>query len=167
MTFLVPLVLLFATIPVLVLWLLKQHEEPAVILTKLHPHETDSLERFSPREAFDFLADDREFWAASKGWDGLKRKRYNAVLLVHFCQGLHPTTEEDLEELRLMTARAILISFYTGCSLLESVPRWFIRDFPHSCARTATNLYWDMERRTTTLCSVYRPELLDRLHQIL
>jgi hypothetical protein len=140
---------------------------PEVILEKLYPGETDSIERFSPREGSDFLADDREFWIASKGWGGLRRKRHNAVYFVQLCQGIRTDKQLEREELRLMTARAILISFYTGCSLLESAVRWFIKDFPHSCARNATNLYWDMERRTTTLCSVHRPELLEKLHQIL
>jgi hypothetical protein len=139
---------------------------PCDILKELHPHETDSIEQFTFRE-FDYLANDKEFWATSKGWKGLKRKRRNALYLVQFCQNLTAGNDKEKEELRLMLARAILIYIYTGCSLLESAVRCFIKDFPHSCARTATNLYWDMERRATTLCGVYRPDLLDQLHQIL
>jgi hypothetical protein len=138
-----------------------------VILREIYPGETDLIEKFAPNEGFDFLADDKEFWSASKGWRGLRRKRHNAVCFVHFCQSIHPDKQLEKDELRLMSARAILITFYTGCSLLESVVRWFVKGFPHSCARTATHLYWDMERRTTTLCSVYKPDLLDQLHQIL
>lgn len=168
MTLLAPLVFLFVSIPA---WLFRVRRRrlmaSSVILTELYPHETDSIEIFAPREGFDFLADDKAFWQASNGWRGLCRKRHNAVCFVHFCQSLRPDQTLEKDELRLMTARAILITFYTGCSILEAVLRWFIKDFPHSCARTATNLYWDMERRTTTLCSVYRPDLLDQLHQIL
>lgn len=170
MTFrtLLPFVLLLISISA---WLFRFRNrrllEADVILKELYPGETDSIERFAPNEGFDFLADDKEFWNASKGWKGLRRKRHNAICFVQFCQSLQPDIELEKEELRLMTARAILISFYTGCSVLECVLRWFIKDFPHSCARNATNLYWDMQLRSITLCSTYRPELLDQLHQIL
>lgn len=168
MTLWAPLVFIFVAITA---WLLRYRRRqlmtPSEILKELHPHETDSIETFAPRETFDYLTDDKEFWAASKGWDGLRRKRHNAIRLVHFCQSLKPDINMEEEELRLMLTRAILIHIYTGCSLLESPARWFIQDFPHSFARNATNLYWDMERRATTLCSVYRPDLLDQLHQIL
>lgn len=141
--------------------------ESGVILKELYPGETDSIERFAPNEGFDFFADDKEFWNASKGWKGLRRKRHNAICFVQFCQSLNPDKRLEREELRIITMNSILISFYTGCSLLEYPFRWFIKDMPHSCARNATNLYWEMERRVTTLCSVYRPELLDQLYQIL
>jgi hypothetical protein len=170
MTFreLLPLVLLVFAI--CIWWYRAKHRRlmaPEVILEKIYPGETDSIERFSPKEGFDFLVDDKEFWAESRGWKGLRRKRHNAVYFVQFCQGITPDKQLEREELRLMTTRAILIGCYTAYSLPESVVRWFIKDFPHSCARNATYLYWDIERRATTLCSVYRPELLEQLHQIL
>lgn len=168
MKFWAPLVVVFVAITA---WLLRFRQRqlmtPCQILKELHPNETDSIETFAPQEGFDYLTDDKEFWSASKGREGLRRKRHNAIRLVHFCQSLKPGIDVEKEELRLMLARAILMYIYTGCSLFESIVRWFIKDFPHSCARTATSLYWDMERRATTLCSVYRPDLLDQLHQIL
>jgi hypothetical protein len=137
------------------------------ILEKLYPRETDSVARFASPDGFDFIANDAEFWSASEGWKGMIRKRHNAKCLVQFCQRLKPVSDFDRNEVRIMTARAIMISLFTLCSILELFPRLFIRDFPHSCARTATQIYWDMERRVTTLCSEYRPDLLDQLYQIL
>jgi hypothetical protein len=137
----------------------------AVILNELHPNETALLETFILRD--DFLADDRAFWKASNGWRGLCRKRHNAICLVQFCQNLVPGVTLERLEIRWMTTRATLICFYTGCSVVEAVLRWFVKDFPHACARNATNLYWEMEGRATTLCSIYRPDLLDQIHQIL
>jgi hypothetical protein len=137
------------------------------ILERLYPRETDSIARFASPDGFDFVADDTEFWSASEGWKGLRRKRHNAKCLVQFCQRLKPVSDIDRNEVRIMTMRSIMISLFTLCSLLELFPRLFIRDLPHSCARTATQIYWDMERRATLLCSMYRPDLLDQLHQVL
>jgi hypothetical protein len=137
------------------------------ILERLHPRESDSFVKFASPDGFDFVADDTEFWSASEGWKGLLRKRHNAKCLVQLCQRLKPVSDFDRNEVRIMTARAIMISLFTLCSILEFFPRLFIRDFPHSCARTATQIYWDMERRATLLCTMYRPDLLKQLYQVL
>ena len=137
------------------------------ILERLYPRETDSIAKFASPDGFDFVADDTEFWSASEGWGGLLRKRHNAKCLVQLCQRLNPSSNIDRNEVRVMTARAIMVSLFTLCSLLEFFPRLFIRDLPHSCARTATQIYWDMERRATLLCTMYRPDLLDQLYQVL
>jgi hypothetical protein len=161
------LALLFAS----AIWLLQvdRHrlENAKEILGILHPRETDRIEKFVPPKGFDFVSDDAEFWIASDGWDGLLRKRHNAKYLVRFCQHLKPTSKIDKGEVRIMTARAIMVTFFISCSVLEFFPRLFIRDFPHFCGRTATQIYWDMERRATTLCSMYRPDLLEHLYEIL
>lgn len=163
-----PFVLLLISIPA---WLFgffeRRLREPDAILQELHPGETDSIEKFAPSAGFNFPSEDKEFWIASKGWKGLRRKRHNATRFVQFCQSLKPDKELEREELRLIAVSAIMISFYTGCSILEYPFRWAITDLPHSCARNATNLYYEMERRVTTLCSVYRPDLLEQLYQIL
>lgn len=136
------------------------------IIELLHPGETDDLEEFAA-DGIDFLGEDSDFVAASKGWEGLKRKRHNAVLIVQFCQQLRPSSQIDKEQIRLVGVRAIVISFLVACHILEVAPRVFMKSFPHVSARVATKIYWDMERRATTLCSIYRPDLLDQLHQIL
>lgn len=141
--------------------------EPEVILGQLYPHETDAIERFATVEGVDFLSEDRDFWKASRGWAGQRRRRHNATCLVQFCQRLDLSSQVEKAELRIMTARAMLIAFYGLASVFEAILRWYLKDLPHSCARTAAQLYWDMERRATTLCGLYRPDLLGQLHQIL
>lgn len=169
MRFWAPLVFIFVSSTAWLLWYRRRRlKAPAEILKELYPHATDFIAAFTPKEGFDFLKDDKEFWLASKGWKGLKRRRRNAPLLVQFCQGLHPDIDHiEEEELRHIMSAAMLVSFYTGSHRRECIRRFFNKDLPHSCARTATNLYWDIERRATTLCSIYRPELLEQLYQIL
>lgn len=141
-------------------------KSPDEIIELLHAGETDDLEPFSA-DGIDFLAEDLAFLVASQGWEGLKRKRRNAVLLVQFCQGLRPRNEIDAEQIRLIGVRSVMISFLVGCHILEIAPRIWLKGFPHISARVATKIYWDMERRATTLCGIYRPDLLDQMHQIL
>jgi hypothetical protein len=92
------------------------------ILERLYPRESDSFAKFASPDGFDFIDDDTEFWAASKGWSGLLRKRHNAKCLVKLCQRLKPESNFDRNEVRIMTMRSIMISLFTLCSLLGGFP---------------------------------------------
>src|SRR6185437_9519091 len=105
------------------------------ILDKLYPGVSDDIERFTAPYDSDLVSDDTEFWNASGGWKGMLQRRHNAVCFVQFCQGLDGCSDIERQEIRRITTRAILISFYSGCSLLEAVVRIFVKDIPHSCAR--------------------------------
>jgi hypothetical protein len=142
-------------------------KEPSFFLSKLHPHESDRIEPFILPIDSDFITDDPAFWVANGKWSGLFRKRHNGVCLVQFCQTFVDDPKVDQGEVQLMTLRSILISVFSFLALFEVPIRVAIRRLPHLCARVVSQLYWDMERRTTTLCAVAAPHLLTRLHELL
>lgn len=122
------------------------------ILKRIHQGELDGLDNFLPVNPADgFLETDKSFWMLSKGRKGLKRRKENAVCWVQACQVLHLNSEMPREDLGYMTTRSLLISFFTRCDVVESFFRLFIRSLPHVCARIATYLYWEMERRAQIL----------------
>jgi hypothetical protein len=165
------LLALFFVLLAFAVWVLRLKQRrllPALtLIERLHRNESDRIERFVADQC-DLIGDDAQFWSESGRWRGLLRKRSNAKLLVQLCQHLVLSGEIERDDIRYLTSRSILISFYIACSLVEGVIRWFIRDLPHSCSRIATNLYWEMERRATTLFSGHAdPQILDHLHQML
>ena len=156
----VPLLFLAASAALVYLWIAtrsrRRLKDPQLLPSLLHPGELRTLSRYLARD-YDPLDSDSDFWAASGRLRGLLRKRRNAVVLVHACQALCSQKEVHPRVLQYMTRRSLLITFLVGCSIAEACVRLIVRDLPHLSARTATQLYWDMELRARTLCDEFRP----------
>lgn len=162
---------LFAVLALSALWISRRLKgrllDPDELISRIFPGESIAIEKYTLSEQADIIENDIEFWTSCGGWRGLIRKRHNAVCFVQLCQQLSISSQFEKEEIDLIRTRAILITFYLTCSIPEAIVRWFVRSIPHSSARMSAQLYWDIERRMTTLCSISRPDLLDQLHQIL
>lgn len=137
------------------------------ILPQIFPGESNGIEIYTLNDKADLLDSDRQFWKATGKWRGLLRKRRNAVCFVHLSQQFQPSSFQEKEEIYLIRTRALLITFFITCAIPEAFLRWLIPSIPRTCARVSAQLYWDLERRITTLCAISRPDVLDRLYQIL
>ncbi len=138
-------------------------KSPEAIFSALDQSENEGMESYVAEDGFQIIPCDQKFYLAFKQWRGFVSRRRKAGLFVQFCQQLD-TSDANIEYL---TTRSMLISFFCCCALFEAGARIFAGDLPHVCAQIVFQLYWEMERRFTLLCSELRPDLLDNLHKML
>jgi hypothetical protein len=143
---------------------------PEEIIRALYPAQCDGIAKFLAPTHFEQVADDASLYSSGGGWQGMLRMRRNAGLLVQLAQHILTSDNQDpdaIADLRYMTQRAMFISFLCYAALPEAGMRWIAEDLPHWCAQLVYQIYWQMERRTHTLCGATRPDLLEELRRVI
>lgn len=129
------------------------------LLRRLLPDQMKPLQDLIPHDPIrDLLDSDLPFWDLSGGYEGLWKRRANAICYIQLCQRLELEHKMPKEDVRYVSRRAFWQAFFTVACIPEGFVRIFFRivsrgslNVPHACARWATYFYWELSNRAETL----------------
>ena len=127
--------------------LLRTDEE---IFRAVRPHTLYGLDSFVDHGGYN---EDTAFWRASRGYSGLWLRVHNAACFVRLLQRLAVDGLVEPIDVHCIAQKAILIVIFTLAAPLEEPVRILMREMPHVCARTATNLFAEMEAMMEAILS--------------
>jgi hypothetical protein len=153
--------LALSLIPVLVLctlatlWILTRNRRRASteeIISSLHKGELAKIQSFVPHQReTDFFKTDQLFWVQSDGYQGLRRRRRNAMNFIRLCQRYVRDYNLDKRNVDYLVQRAIAIKFLALGSRAEEPFRLIWKQLPHVCALMAAYVYWEADARIRNL----------------